>query len=130
MFFIEKVPATASSQRPRRCYGALVASYRVPTEFLLAILCALTTLSRRSHCMHCAVTAFALCFHGVCTGLTAWHLNNYAIIRNCSNQNLNSSLKTKTGNNYMCYIKNSQNTREHIVNRVSSYFLKRWPLSN
>ena len=69
--FLEKAPATASSQRPRRCYGALEASYRVPAEFLLAILCALTTrslcfhgahiactvLSRRSHC---AFTAFAL----------------------------------------------------------------------
>ena len=69
--FLEKAPAPASSQRPRRCYGALVASYRVPTEFLLAILCALTTrslsfhgahivctvLSRRSHC---AFTAFVL----------------------------------------------------------------------
>ena len=69
--FLEKAPATASSQRPRRCYGALVASYRVPAEFLMAILCALTTralrfhgahisctaLSRRSHC---AFTTFAL----------------------------------------------------------------------
>ena len=69
--FLEKVPATASPQRPRRCYGVLVASYRVPTEFLLATLCALktrslrfygahiacTAMSRRSHC---AFTAFAL----------------------------------------------------------------------
>ena len=69
--FLEKAPATASSQRPRCCYGALVASYRVPTEFLLAILCALTTRSLRFHgahtvCTvpssrsHCAFTAFAL----------------------------------------------------------------------
>ena len=69
--FLEKVPATASLQRPRRCYGALVASYRVPTEFLLAILCALMTCSLRFHgahiaCTvlsrrsHCALTAFAL----------------------------------------------------------------------
>ena len=126
---LEKAPATASSKQPRRCYGALVASNHVPTEFLLAILCALTTRSLRSHGMHCAVTAFALCFQGVCTALTAWYLKKYANIRNCSNQNLNPALKTKTGNNYMCNIKNSQNTREHIVNRVSSYFLKRWPLS-
>ena len=66
--FLEKAPATASSQR---CYGALVASYRVPTEFLLAILCALATRSLRFHgahiaCTalsrrsHCAFTAFAL----------------------------------------------------------------------
>ena len=69
--FLEKAPATASSQRPRRCYGALVVSYHVPTEFLLAILCALTTRSLRFHgahtvctvlsrCSHCAFTAFAL----------------------------------------------------------------------
>ena len=69
--FLEKAHATASSQRPRRCYGALVASYRVATEFLLAILCALTTRSLRFHgahiaCTvlsrrsHCAFTAFAL----------------------------------------------------------------------
>ena len=69
--FLEKAPATASSQRPRRCYGALVAYYRVPTEFLLAILCILTTCSLRFHGAHiactalsrrsyCAFTAFAL----------------------------------------------------------------------
>ena len=71
--FLEKAPATVSSQRPRRCYGALVASYRVPTEFLLAILCAPTTRSLRFHSAHiactdsvlsrrsnCAFTAFAL----------------------------------------------------------------------
>ena len=49
----------------------LVAFYRVPTDFLLAILCALTTLSLRFHVahiactalsrrLHCAFTAFAL----------------------------------------------------------------------
>ena len=48
-----------------------MASYRVPTEFLLAILCALKTRSLRFHgahlaCTvlsrrsHCALTAFAL----------------------------------------------------------------------
>ena len=57
--FLEKAPVTASSQRPRRCYGALVRFYRVPTEFLLAILCALT-----------ARTLCALSFHGVRTALS------------------------------------------------------------
>ena len=57
--FLEKAPVTASSQRPRRCYGALVTFYRVATEFLLAILCALT-----------AHTVCALRFHGVCTTLS------------------------------------------------------------
>ena len=69
--FLEKAPVTASSLRPRRCYGALVAFYRVPTEFLLAIQCALTTLSRRSHCVHFAVTAFAPRFHSICMALMA-----------------------------------------------------------
>ena len=69
--FFEKAPVTASSQRPRRCYGALVTFYRVPTAFLLAIPCALTArtlcalrfhgvrtaISRR---LHCAFTGFAL----------------------------------------------------------------------
>ena len=72
--FLEKAPVTASSQRPRRCYGALVTFYCVPTKFLLAILSALmartvcTALSRHSNC---AFTAFALRFHGFCTALTA-----------------------------------------------------------
>ena len=70
--FLEKAPAKASSQRPRRCYGALMASYRVPTEFLWRFYAlsrrvhcafsALTALSRRSHC---AFTAFASCADGV-----------------------------------------------------------------
>ena len=64
--FLEKAPATASSQRPRRCYGALVASYRVPTEFLLAIY----ALSRRVHCAFTALTLRALCCHGVRTVLS------------------------------------------------------------
>ena len=57
--FLERVSVTASSQRPRRCYGALVTFYRVPTEFLLAILCALT-----------ARTLCALRFHGLRTALS------------------------------------------------------------
>ena len=56
--FLEKAPVSASSQRSRCCYGALVTFYRVPTEFLLAILCALT-----------ARTLCALRFHGVRTAL-------------------------------------------------------------
>ena len=61
--FLEKVPVTASSQRPRSCYGALVTFYRVPTEFLFAILCALP-----------ARTLCALRFHSVCTALS-WRLH-------------------------------------------------------
>ena len=69
--FLEKAPVTASSQQPRRCYRALVTFYRVHTEFLLAILCALTACPLCALRSHCAFTAFALHFHGVCTALTA-----------------------------------------------------------
>ena len=100
--FLEKAPVTAFSQRPRRCYGALVAFYRVPTEFLSAILCSLTILSLRFHGAHCAVTEFALrSFALRCRRDIS---KKYANIRNCSNQNINPALKTKTGNNYMCNI--------------------------
>ena len=57
--FLEKAPVTASSKRPRRCYGAFVTFYRVPMKFLLAILCALM-----------ARTLCALRFHSVCTALS------------------------------------------------------------
>ena len=83
-----------SLQRPRHCYGAHMEFYRVPTEFLLAILSSLrklslgfhsafhsahnacTALSRHSHCAEDAVTSqrtpYNLCAnvtdgHGVCT---------------------------------------------------------------
>ena len=71
VFLEKRGPVTVSLQRPWRCYGALVAFYLVPTEFLLSILCALTTLSLRlygariactvlSRRSHCAFTVFAL----------------------------------------------------------------------
>ena len=62
--FLEKASVTASSQRPRRSYGVLVGDSR--RSHNAHIVC--TVLSRRSHC---AFTAFALRFHGVCTALTA-----------------------------------------------------------
>ena len=67
--FLEKELATASSQRPRRCYGALVVSYRVHTEFLLVILCALTTRSLRFHGAHIACTALSRRSHCAFTAL-------------------------------------------------------------
>ena len=57
IFFVKKWPATASLQRPRRCYGTRMAFYCVHTAFLLAILCALTTLSLLIHGAHNAFTA-------------------------------------------------------------------------
>ena len=61
--FLGKAAVTASSQRTKRCYGALVAFYCVPTEFLLAILCALTTLSLRFHGAHIVCTALSRRLH-------------------------------------------------------------------
>ena len=129
VFLLKRLP-----WRPHSNQGVATELLWRPIVFLRSSCWRFYALSRRFHgahsqCVHCAVTAFALCFHGVCTALTAWYLKKYANIRNCSNQNLNLALKTKTGNNY-CNIKNRQNTREHIVNRVSSYFLKGWSLSN
>ena len=123
-------------RRPHSDQGVATELLWRPIAFLRSSYWRFYALSRRVHCAFTALTLRALCCHGVRTVLSrrlhcaAWHLKKYANIRNCSNQNLNPGLKTKTGNNYMCFIKNSQNTREHIVNRVSSYFLKRWPLSN
>ena len=57
--FREKEPVTASWQRPRRCYGAGMAFYRFLTEFLLEIICALTTLSLRFHGAHNACSALS-----------------------------------------------------------------------
>ena len=57
--FREKGPVTTSWQRPRRCYGARMAFYRVFTEFLPAIIVALTTRSLRFHGAHSACTALS-----------------------------------------------------------------------
>ena len=66
--FREKRPATGSpKQQPRHCYGARMAFYRIPTEFLSVILCALTTLSQ---CMHCAFTV-SLCWRCVKDAVTS-----------------------------------------------------------
>ena len=129
MFFLKK----RLPRRPRSDQGVATELLWHPITFLRSSCWRFYALSRRVHCAFTVLTLRALCCHGVrsvCTALMAWHLKKYANIRNCSNQNLNPALKTKTGNNYMCNIKNSQNTREHIVNRVSTYFLKRRPLSN
>ena len=65
--FRKILSVTASLQRPRRCYGARMAFHCVPTEFLVAILCALKVLSLRVH----GATVSAPRFHGVATALTA-----------------------------------------------------------
>ena len=57
--FREKGPITASWRRLRRCYGARIAFYRVLTEFLLAIICPLTTLLLRFHNAHNVCTALS-----------------------------------------------------------------------
>ena len=62
-------------QRPWCRYGARMAFYRVPTEFLLAILCAPKTLSLRFHgahiCVHCAFMAFTLYWRRVGDAVTS-----------------------------------------------------------
>ena len=134
--FLEKGSVTASLQQPRRCYGALVAFFLIPTEFLSAILCALTILSLSFHGAHhackCTFPAFALRFHGVCTALTAcrWQsdiskVKKYAKIRNCSNQNPNPALKPKRE-----IITNTQNTKRTYGQLSEQLFPNRWPLSN
>ena len=55
----EKLSVTASLQRPRRCHGVLMAFYRVPTVFMVEILCALTVLSLRVHGAHSACIALS-----------------------------------------------------------------------
>ena len=59
--FREKLSATASLQRPRRCQGALMALYRVPTVFMVEIFCAFAACPRRLHASR---------FHRVATALT------------------------------------------------------------
>ena len=133
MFFLKK----RLPRRPRSDQGVATELLWRPIAFLRSSCWRFYLLSRRVHCAFTVLTLRALCCHGVRTVLSRrLHCadgvasKKYANIRNCSNQNLNPALKTEMGNNYMCNIKNSQNTREHIVNRVSSFFLKSWPLSN
>ena len=64
--FREKLSVTASLQRPRRCHGALMAFYRVPTVFMVEILYAFTVLF---HCASILLTAHVPRFHGVATAL-------------------------------------------------------------
>ena len=59
--FLDKAPIMAFSQRPRCCYGALVAFNHVPTQFFFCDSMrsqdAFAALSGCLHCVHCAVTA-------------------------------------------------------------------------
>ena len=135
--FLEKRSVTASLQRPRRCYGALVAFYRIPTEFLLAILCALTILSLSFHGAHhsckCTFTAFALRFRGVCTALTL-------VDGKVTSQKLKSMQRSGTvairiqiqpSKPKREIITNSQNTKRTYYGQLSEQlFPNRWPLSN
>ena len=57
--FREKWSVMASLQRPRRCHGAFMAFYRVPTVFMVEFLCALTVLSLRVHGAHSACAALS-----------------------------------------------------------------------
>ena len=73
--FREKLSVTASLQRPRRCQGALMVFYRVPTVFMVEFLCALMVLSLCVHGAHS--TCAALSQHCNCADAvlkTHWHL--------------------------------------------------------
>ena len=66
--FREKLSVTASSQHLRRCYGARMALHCVPTEFLVAILCAHTVLLLRvcgAHSVCAALSRHCHCADGV-----------------------------------------------------------------
>ena len=58
--FCEKGPVIASSHRPSSD-GARMEFYRIPTEFLLAILCAFTALTMRTLCFHGIRTVMTVC---------------------------------------------------------------------
>ena len=64
--FLEKAPVAASSERPRRCYGALVAFI----AFLRSSCWRFYALSGRFHCAFTALTLRALRCHGVRTALS------------------------------------------------------------
>ena len=62
--FLEKLSVMQSLQQPRPCHGALMAFYRVPTVFMVEILCTLTVLSLRVHGAHSAcATLSPHCHH-------------------------------------------------------------------
>ena len=61
--FRKKLSVLASLQPPRRCHGALMAFYRIPTLFMMEILCALAVLSLRVHDAHSACAALSQCCH-------------------------------------------------------------------
>ena len=69
--FREKLSVKASLQRPRSCHGALMAFYRVPTVFMVEILCAFTVLSLRVHGAHSACAALSRRCHCVEDAVTS-----------------------------------------------------------
>ena len=82
MFFLKSAchgVLAASKALLRSSCGVLSRSYGVLVGDSMRSHDAFTALSRCSHCVHCAVMAFALCSHGVCTALMAWHLKSMQI---------------------------------------------------
>ena len=74
-YFSWKIVCHGVLQRPWRCHGALIAFYRVPTVFMVEILCALTVLSLRVHGAHSGCTALLRRCHCADAVLkTQWHL--------------------------------------------------------
>ena len=63
--FREKLSVTAPLQRQRRCHGAFMAFYRIPTVFMVEILSALSVLPRRVHGAHSTCAALSRRCHCV-----------------------------------------------------------------
>ena len=108
--FLEKAPVTASSHS--LMVSATKALLRSSCGVLSRSYGVLVGDSMRSHGAFKVLTFRAPRCHGVRTALSrrlhcadvVTSKKKYANIRNCSNQNPNPALKTKTGNNYMCNV--------------------------
>ena len=118
-------------RRPHSDQGVATELLWRPIAFLRSSYWRFYALSRRVHCAFTALTLRALCCHGVRTVLSRrLHCadgvasQKYVNIRNCSIQNLNQALKTKTGNNYMCNIKKSKYERTYCQPSEQLFFKK------
>ena len=69
--FCEKLSVTASLQQPRRCHGALMAFYSIPTVFMVEIVCALMVLSLHVHGTHSTCAALSWGCHWVEDAVTS-----------------------------------------------------------
>ena len=129
MFFLKK----RLSRRPHSDQDVAMELLWRSNAFLQSFCWRFYALSRHYHCTFTALTLRALRCHGILTACSRCLHCADGVTSQKSIQISGTGAfriyihpsKPKTGNYYMCNIKNSQNTREHIVNRVSSHFLKK-----